>query len=151
MPDASPNIVELNGDEIVAVLARNRVGRLAFALHDRVDIQPIHYVYAQGWIYGRTSRGAKLSMLERNRWVAFEVDEVVSLFEWQSVIVHGAVYLMEAGPDDASREAWEHALGLLRRLIPDTMREDDPVPHRDIVFRIAVQESTGRRASVPER
>src|SRR6266853_3006398 len=33
---------DMSRDEIEAMLVRNRVGRLAFALYDRVDIQPIH-------------------------------------------------------------------------------------------------------------
>ena len=35
---------EMTRDEIESMLLRNRVGRLAFSLHDRVDIQPIHYI-----------------------------------------------------------------------------------------------------------
>jgi hypothetical protein len=29
-----------------------------------------------GYVHGRTSEGSKLDTLARNRWVAFEVDEV---------------------------------------------------------------------------
>ena len=67
--------------ECLALLARNQVGRLAFTFHDRVDIQPLHYVYEAGWIYGRTSQGTKLATLAHHQWVAFEVDEVEGLFE----------------------------------------------------------------------
>ena len=140
-------IEELDHDETVAVLARNRVGRIAYAIHDRVDIEPIHFVYADGWLYGRTSRGTKLANLLRNRWVAFEVDEVRSIFDWCSVVVHGAVYFLDPDPaSPATQSTWERAVELLRRLIPETFESGDPVPHRDIVFRIAVQESTGRRS-----
>jgi nitroimidazol reductase NimA-like FMN-containing flavoprotein (pyridoxamine 5'-phosphate oxidase superfamily) len=149
MAQASPNILELEPDEITAILARNRVGRIAYSSHDRVDIEPMHYVYSQGWIYGRTSRGAKLQTLEKNRWVAFEVDEVTSLFDWRSVVVHGGVYLLEGDTSAESSESYTRALELLRGLLPSTFREDDPVPHRDVVFRIAVQEATGRRAIAP--
>ncbi len=150
MSNASPNIEELGSLEITAILARNRVGRIAYSLHDRVDIEPMHYVYSQGWIYARTSRGAKLETLEKNKWVAFEVDEVTSLFDWRSVVVHGGVYLLDSDANAESRDAYARALELLRRLLPATFREDDPVPHRDVVFRISVQEATGRRAVAPE-
>jgi len=150
MHSASPNIQELGAEEITAILARNRVGRIAFSMHDRVDIQPIHYVYSQGWIYGRTSHGAKLTALGKNKWVAFEVDEVVSLFEWASVVVHGGVYILEPDGTPESHAVFTRAIELLRRLLPTTFREDDPVPHRDVVFRIAVQESSGRRAASGE-
>ena len=146
MPSASPNIIELSGEEITALLARNRVGRIAYALHDRVDIEPLHYVYSEGWIYARTSRGTKLATIEKNKWVAFEVDEVSSLFDWRSVVVHGGVYELIPDATPESRALFEKALHLLRRLLPATFREDDPVPFRDVIIRIAVQEATGRRA-----
>lgn len=150
MASASPNIQELGSLEITAILARNRVGRIAYSLHDRVDIEPIHYVYSQGWIYARTSRGAKLETIEKNKWVAFEVDEITSLFDWRSVVVHGGVYILDSDSNAEPREAYTRALELLRRLLPATFREDDPAPHRDVVFRISVQEATGRRAVSPE-
>src|SRR6476620_8514797 len=67
---------ELPRDEIEEMLLRNKVGRLAFSFHDRVDIQPIHYVYERGWLYGRTSEGEKMATLQHNQWVAFEIDEI---------------------------------------------------------------------------
>jgi len=149
MASASPNIIELSGEEITALLARNRVGRIAYALHDRVDIEPLHYVYSEGWIYARTSRGTKLATIERNKWVAFEVDEVSSLFDWRSVVVHGGVYTLPDDGNPESREHFDKALQLLRRLLPATFREDDPVPFRDVIIRVAVQEASGRRAIAP--
>jgi uncharacterized protein len=150
MHSAPPRIEELSAEEITAILARNRVGRIAFSMHDRVDIQPIHYVYSQGWIYGRTSHGAKLAALGKNKWVAFEVDEVTSLFEWASVVVHGGVYVLEPDDSPEAHALFTRAIELLRRLLPTTFREDDPVPNRDVVFRVAVQESSGRRAVTSE-
>lgn len=142
-------IDELDRDEIVALLSRNHVGRIAYSMHDRVDIQPIHYVYADGWLYGRTSHGAKFATLMKNRWVAFEVDEVSALFDWTSAVVHGAVYILT--PDEispAAHHSWARAVDLLRRLVPGSLGANDPVPERDVVFRVAVQEATGRRSRV---
>ena len=39
---------ELTAAETDALLERNHVGRIAYSFHDRVDIEPIHYVYADG-------------------------------------------------------------------------------------------------------
>ncbi|HVP71824.1 MAG TPA: pyridoxamine 5'-phosphate oxidase family protein [Gemmatimonadaceae bacterium] len=141
------NVQPLSPDEITSLLARNKVGRIAYSTHDRVDVEPLSYVYAPGWIYGRTAHGAKLATLAKNKWVAFEVDEVKSIFDWQSVVVHGGVYVLEPGPSDDARAVYAQALSILRTLLPSTFREDDPVPDRDVIFRIAIQESTGRRAS----
>ncbi|HEV2131694.1 MAG TPA: pyridoxamine 5'-phosphate oxidase family protein, partial [Longimicrobiaceae bacterium] len=77
---AAPEFRTLTREEIAAVLRRNHVGRIAFSWRDRVDIQPIHYVFVGGWIYGRTTPGAKLTAVSHNRWVAFEVDEIEEMF-----------------------------------------------------------------------
>jgi nitroimidazol reductase NimA-like FMN-containing flavoprotein (pyridoxamine 5'-phosphate oxidase superfamily) len=143
----TPDIQDLDKAEITAILDRNHVGRIAYSMHDRVNIEPIHYVHSAGWLYGRTSKGAKLTTLQKNMWVAFEVDEVKSLFDWQSVVVHGGIYIVDPETPPGAKDEWSHALTLLRKLLPSTFREDDPVPFRDIVFRIAVQETTGRRSS----
>lgn len=142
----APVIRDLAPDECVAVLARGHVGRLAFAFRGHVDIQPVHYVYDDGFVYGRTSQGAKLVLLSHNPWVAFEVDEMRALFDWESVVVRGSFHLLD--PEGNAREhlTYEHALSLLRALVPRTLRDGDPTPWRDVVFRIAVDEITGRRA-----
>lgn len=36
---------------------------------------------------------------------------------------------------------------LLRSLVPATLTAEDPAPHRQVLFRIAVQEVTGREAT----
>src|SRR2546430_5826564 len=83
---------ELARQEIENILERNNVGRLAFSLHDRVDIQPIHYVYERGWLYGRTSEGEKMATLQHNQWVAFEIDDIKDTFDWRSVVIHGSFW-----------------------------------------------------------
>jgi nitroimidazol reductase NimA-like FMN-containing flavoprotein (pyridoxamine 5'-phosphate oxidase superfamily) len=138
----SPHFRALDTSETWAILARNHVGRIGYAFHDHVDIMPVHYIYSDGWIYGRTSPGEKLVVLAHHRWVAFEVEEVQGTFDWRSIVVHGGFYVLS--PDD---EAWDHALQLLRRLAPKAFTDDDPVPFRTVLFRIAVQESTGREAA----
>src|SRR5213596_2639138 len=85
---------ELSREEIEEMLLRNKVGRLAFSFHDRVDIQPIHYVYERGWLYGRTSEGQKIASLAHNQWVAFEIDEVSDVFDWRSIVIHGSFWVM---------------------------------------------------------
>jgi nitroimidazol reductase NimA-like FMN-containing flavoprotein (pyridoxamine 5'-phosphate oxidase superfamily) len=127
-----------------AILSRNNVGRIAFALHDRVSIVPVHYVYASGWIYGRTARAGKLREILRNRRIAFEVDEHSQLFEWRSVVVRGPLYLIEAGTTPADRRARAKAVSLIRRLAPSALTDSDPVPFRDQLFRIRVAEMSGR-------
>jgi nitroimidazol reductase NimA-like FMN-containing flavoprotein (pyridoxamine 5'-phosphate oxidase superfamily) len=142
----TPEFRDLTRAEIDAVLSRNHVGRIAYSFRDRVDIRPIHYVYADGWIYGRTSAGDKVVTLRHNQWLAFETDEVVDTFEWRSVVVHGTFYALHEDGPPIEAPARERALTLLRRLVPGTLDADDPVPFRTVLFRISVDEASGREA-----
>jgi nitroimidazol reductase NimA-like FMN-containing flavoprotein (pyridoxamine 5'-phosphate oxidase superfamily) len=145
---SKPRIRALSRQECEQILARNHVGRLAYAWKNHVDIEPLHYVYDGQWLYGRTSRGTKLIVTGEQWWpVAFEVDEVEGLFQWRSVVVHGGFYAIpEDGPE------WQEAMrnkgvDLLRTLLPETLTPDDPVPHRKVLFRISLQEVDGREAT----
>jgi nitroimidazol reductase NimA-like FMN-containing flavoprotein (pyridoxamine 5'-phosphate oxidase superfamily) len=133
----------LKGDEAEALLARNQVGRIAFSLHDRVDVEPIHYVYDAPWIFGRTSAGAKLLTLSQNQWCAFETDDVRDMFDWESVVVKGPF-----SPRGSSFARWDYdrALAALRRLLPSTLTATDPTPHRTVVFGVHASEISGRRS-----
>lgn len=131
-----------------ALLSSQHVGRLAFTLRDRVDIEPIHYVYADGRIYGRTQMGTKVHMLAHHPWVAFEVDEVRALFEWSSVVVHGRIEFPDPDgpPHDVAQYA--RAVEVFRTLVPSAFDINDPTPARDLAFVLAVQEITGRSATM---
>ena len=145
---SAPRIRELDRAEIDAILARNHVGRLAYTWQNHVDIEPIHYVYADGWIYGRTSHGTKLEATGY-AWspVAFEVDEIEELFRWRSVVVHGGFYTIPQEGAEWEQAEWRRGVELLRTLIPETFTAGDPVAFRTVLFRIAVQDATGREAT----
>lgn len=140
---------DMERDEIEAMLGRNNVGRLAFSFHDRVDVQPIHYVYERGWIYGRTSEGDKISALTHNQWVAFEIDEIKGVFEWKSVVVHGSFWILHPRGSPRAEELWVKAAELVSKLVPGALTETDPVSFRQTLFRIAVSDVRGREATVP--
>jgi nitroimidazol reductase NimA-like FMN-containing flavoprotein (pyridoxamine 5'-phosphate oxidase superfamily) len=127
-----------------AFLARQHVGRLAFALHDRVDIEPINYTFDHGWILGRTSVGTKLATLAHHPWCAFETDHVTGPYSWTSVVAKGTFYLLD--PESGSPDVYERALKSVRALSPDAFSPSDPSPHRNILFGIFVSEITGRSA-----
>lgn len=143
---ARPIFRDLTPAEIERVLTRNHVGRIAFAFRGHPDIEPIHYVYDAGWIYGRTAPGTKLSTLVHHPWVAFEVDEIEGLFDWTSVVARGTVYLIDAEGSTQDREIHARAVHLLRELIPETLASDDPTPSRRALFRVHLDEVTGRTA-----
>lgn len=146
MPPNSPLFRDLDAAECVAFLGKHNVGRVALAHKDRVELFPIHYVYDDGWLYGRTAAGNKLELATHNRWVAFEVDEVRALFDWTSVVVKGGVYLLRKGGSKDETAVYDKGLKLIRTLVPETLTPDDPLPERAILFRIHADEMTGRAA-----
>lgn len=139
---------ELSRDEIEEIIARNNVGRVAFAFHDRVDIQPIHYVYERGWLYGRTSEGDKLATLQHNQWVAFEIDEINDTFDWRSVVIHGSFWRLHPLGSPRAEEVWAKAAELVSRIVPGALSDQDPVAFRHVLFRIAISDVRGREAKL---
>ncbi len=142
----APTFFELSRDDARDLLSRNHVGRLAFSFHDRVDIEPISYVFSGDWLYARTSPGTKLTIVQHHPWVAFEVDEVRSRTDWRSVVVHGAIYFIDPNRD-ADRRDYESAVKILRTADADALTSADATPQRDLVFRIHVDDIVGKGAS----
>jgi len=141
----TPKYLTLDEIESRAFLARQHLGRIAFTLHDRVDIEPISYSFDGDWIFGRTSMGTKLSNLAHHPWCAFEADHVVGPFEWTSVVAKGTFYLLD--PEEGSPDLYSRALKAAKSLVPDAFTSSDPAPHRGMLFGIYVNEITGRSAT----
>jgi hypothetical protein len=137
-------VIELTRPQIDAFLMQHRIGRIAFSFRDRVDIEPIHYAYEDGCLYGRTQPGTKLTTLQRNPWVAFEVDEVKSDREWTSVVLKGTVYLVADEASADVEQTYERVMARLQGVSPSLEVGD----RRFVAFRIFVDDARGLR-SVP--
>ena len=130
----------------MALLGRHHVGRLAFTFHDRVDIEPISYVFGDGYLWGRTAQGTKLTTVQHHPWVAFEVDEVDGPFDWRSVVVRGTLYFLAEEGGQRAVESYERALELLRGLDAGALTPADLTPDRVALFRIFPDEISVRAA-----
>lgn len=144
----SPTFSVLTPAECYALLASQHVGRLAFTFRDRVDIEPVHYVYRDGWIWGRTQHGTKVNILAHHPWVAFEVDHIEALFSWRSVVVHGRMEFPD--PDGSAQDQERYAMGMetFRALVPGAFTDTDPTPTRDLIFMLPATELAGRSATM---
>jgi uncharacterized protein len=142
----SPEFFELSRDDALALLARHHVGRLAFTFHDRVDIEPISYVLADGYLWGRTSPGTKLTTVRHHPWVAFEVDEIEGPFDWRSVVVRGTLYFLADEGSERARESYARAVELIRGMDASALTAADRTPERVVLFRIFADDITARGA-----
>ena len=143
-----PTFRDLSVDEATELLGRNHVGRIAYSFHDRVDIEPLSYVFADGAVYLRTTPGSKLETLAHSPWVAFEVDEVKGPFDWRSVVAHGTVYVLQEGGGEVAREAYRVALDRIRQLVPAALTPRDPTPTRQVILKLHLANLRGRSASL---
>lgn len=131
---------------INALLARNHVGSIALAFHDRVTIALANYVYANGHIYGRLEEGPDLTTVRHHQWVAFQVSEIAGTYEWRTVIARGSIEVLTDGPSAAASAAFREALDLIRGIAPAVFTPRDPMPRRVHLFRIYVDDLTGHEA-----
>ncbi len=143
-----PTFRDLTTAECEELLRQHHVGRLAFLNDGSVDIEPIHYVFLDDWVFCRTAEGTKLLSIEQRPWVAFEVDEVKSLFDWRSVVLHGTIYRLQGDGAPLDRDEYGRALDLLRTLLPETLTPDDPTPARTALFGLHVDRMSGRAAEM---
>jgi nitroimidazol reductase NimA-like FMN-containing flavoprotein (pyridoxamine 5'-phosphate oxidase superfamily) len=151
-PVPVPQFRALSREACEAVLARNFAGRIAYVRANRVEIIPIHYVFAAGAVLGRTAPGTSMEEASHNfygSWpAAFEVDEIEGLFQWRSVVVHGSFRAALPGSAEWKRNPhdWEDASRAFQTLIPDAFTERDPTGFRSVVIRIEAAEISGREA-----
>lgn len=150
-PVKPPVFRDLTKEESESVLAMNHVGRMAYTFRDVVDIRPIHYVFDDTWLFGRTSPGDKLTTLQHHQWVAFEVDEILGPFDWKSVVARGTFYNLENEGTPHDVALYERALAAVKRLTPDVFTGADPVPFRTELFGIFLDTITGRSSSTKSK
>lgn len=136
-----PVVRRLDQSEIRKVIERNNVARVGFDAADWIEIHPIHYVFADDYLIGRTSTGTMLSALAQRCHVAVQIDEIESLFKWGSVLIRSVFLRIPAGS-----ASYEEALSSFRVLVPGAFGPDDPTPFRTVLFRIPLQNATGRQS-----
>ena len=80
---------ELSENQIEKLLASQFSGRLACSNDGIPYIVPIHYHYQEGNILAHSVEGKKILMMRKNPVVCFQVDRVIDVYNWESVIAWG--------------------------------------------------------------
>ncbi len=143
---------ELNTSEIEAVLKNNVVGRIGIQAEGKLYIVPVTYLYDQGTIYGHTVEGLKVELLRKNPHCCFEVDEIKTIGNWQSVIGWGRFEELQGLEGEKVLEKistkfipmMASATSYPTRMGPTATIRTSTQLGNSIVYRIVLTEKTGR-------
>jgi nitroimidazol reductase NimA-like FMN-containing flavoprotein (pyridoxamine 5'-phosphate oxidase superfamily) len=144
---------ELSKEEIEVILNSNVIGRIGCVADKRVYVVPVTYVYDNGYIIGHTTEGMKIEFLRQNPECCFEVDEMKSISNWQSVIGWGTFEELEGtAADDAMEKLVTKLVPLVPsetshagRMGPISARRTSTLATKStIVYRILLKEKSGR-------
>ncbi len=91
MDNESADIKNMETAECLQLLGKNYIGRLAYIFGGSPHIIPITYFHdaEEKCILGYSSLGYKINAMEKNARVAFQVDDILSIDQWRSVLIHG--------------------------------------------------------------
>ncbi|MEO5563692.1 MAG: pyridoxamine 5'-phosphate oxidase family protein [Chitinophagaceae bacterium] len=143
----------LSDDKVENLLLNNSLGRIGCSDGSRIYVVPVNYVYHENHILIHSVEGMKIQMMRSNPDVCFEVDEIKSFTNWESVIAWGKYQELTD-----SRERY-NAMQLfvdrtLRLKISETaalpgLKEQRVHPRspgniKPIIYRIVLSEKTGR-------
>lgn len=144
----------LNEKEIEDVLVRNVTGRIGCTDGQRIYVVPVSYAYNNKYVIAHSKEGMKIDMMRKYSQVCFEVDEMQDLANWRSVIGWGQY---EELVDEKERYyAMKFLISRLLHLqVSETARlphlhegdggdHHEPPVHRPVVYRIRLDERTGR-------
>jgi nitroimidazol reductase NimA-like FMN-containing flavoprotein (pyridoxamine 5'-phosphate oxidase superfamily) len=144
-------IGNLNPEEINEVLHQHIVGRIGCHAGGKTYVVPVSYAYDGESIFAHSSDGMKIKIMRQNPDVCFEVDDINNMANWKSVIAFGR--FEEILDPDRRKQAVQL---LLDRILPLNssitthlgkewpFRPSDLNSITGIVYRIAIQEKTGR-------
>ena len=138
----------LTTDEIENLLTRSPVGRIGCHTRERPYIVPVSYAYDGACVYGYASDGLKLEIMRFNPLVCFEVDEVRTASQWESVIAFGRFEELDGARAGEALDLISHRMRASAGFLPGS-----PDPSRTVVtrrgrygvaYRIVLTEKSGR-------
>jgi nitroimidazol reductase NimA-like FMN-containing flavoprotein (pyridoxamine 5'-phosphate oxidase superfamily) len=139
--------VALSPEDVEKLLATHVVGRVGCHADGVTYVVPVTYAYDDGSVYAHSAEGQKMRMMRANPQVCFEVEEVLDLCCWKSVVAQGT--FEELHGDEATR-ARELLLASFRRAIGSPTAVPHPSPTvptvERVLYRIRLGERSGRAA-----
>lgn len=145
-------IEKLTNDQIDQVLTMQLLGRIGCSAGKKTYVVPVVYAFDGKYIYAHSKEGQKINIMRKNPAVCFQVDSIENLSNWRSVVIQGRYEEL------TSRAQQEKAMKLLTdkfaplktstaakpsyERIPGSGKIEKPL--RAIIYRISIEEKTGR-------
>ena len=142
---------ELSEKQIDELLTKQLTGRLGCHANGITYVVPINYVYRSPNIFAHSADGKKIEMMRKNPKVCFQVDDIQSMFHWQSAIAWGEYH--EIIDEDERQQAMQ---GIIHRIMPLTEYPSNHPSHgiveneasldekNMVVYKIVLSKKTGR-------
>ena len=145
-------LATLNESQVEELLKSQLIGRIGCHANDVTYVVPVNYFYDGVCIYAHSAKGMKIDMMRSNPQVCFEVDDIKSIINWQSVILWGKFEEIE----DLDEKA-EVMQKLTDRIAPFLTTDDSHPSHgitprasdvgdkvELILYKIVIDKKTGR-------
>ncbi|HET9368978.1 MAG TPA: pyridoxamine 5'-phosphate oxidase family protein [Vicinamibacterales bacterium] len=144
-------IHELSADECRDVLERARFGRLACARADQPYIVPFFFYLDRlsDSLYSFSTVGQKIDWMRGNPRVCVEVDDIVDQTNWTTVVAIGRYVEITNSRQDEPERRRASDLFQDREMwwVPGIGKRTPNEEHvAAVVYRIVIEEVTGRRA-----
>jgi hypothetical protein len=147
-------IRDMTPQECRQMLTRSGFGRLGCARENQPYVVPIYFAYEPDHLYIFTTVGKKIEWMRANPKVCVEVDEVVSHFQWMSVIITGRYQELPNTPEFRAerqqalmvlekRMLWWQTAFAAKQVLPRD-KSDEP-----LFYCVHIDSMTGHRA-VPD-
>lgn len=147
-------MTDLSIHECTRVLIHNYTGHLGFLSQGHPFVIPITYYYnrADHAIISYSAEGHKIDAMRINSSVSMQTEEIVSVNNWQSVLVHGT--FEELHGIDAKNQLHEFTQGVKGAILQKEKRKTEFISEfssklysrgTPVVYRIKILEMTGKR------
>lgn len=142
---------KLNDTQIKNLMLSQAIGRIGCISGNHPYIVPVTYVFNGKDIYGQANEGMKMDAMRKNPHVCFQVDLILNMANWQSVIVDGIFEeLMGKEADKARAYLYESVLPLMTgseiHSYGHTIngKLDDGTRVKSVMYRIKIKKISGK-------
>src|SRR5690348_7079764 len=97
-------IEDMTNTEMMTLLQRVGYGHLGCSRDGSPYVLPIHYAYAEPYLYIYTTEGMKTDFIAKNPEVCLQIEDIKDPAHWQSVIITSKVERVSKSDRDLALE-----------------------------------------------